>query len=238
MKLKHRLPAFSVIDHLSLDNETLNSLTNITRDLETEFLSVLEANKKLCGVNHDLTQSVYDNFFQISLTESEFNTDDISLEECETSYDSLHKDPLSKSIRQKKILANSDNSYLNENLYNATTDSYNRYSDIFYKILKNFKSKTTRVRLVKLNAGTSIPPHIDYDPSYAVRIILPIISNQDCVNVFWTKGEVISTSFTPGKAYFLNTGYKHAVMNFSKHDRYTFMVSVNGIDDIKHLIND
>ncbi len=64
-------------------------------------------------------------------------------------------------------------------------------------------------------------------------IILP-----ECVNIFWAKNQVHSIAFEPGKAYFLNTGYKHAVMNFNKHDRYTFMISIDGTEDINHLIEE
>lgn len=232
-KLKHRLPTYSTIDHLALTTEELEALTKVTLDMESEFKSVLEANKKLCGVNHDLTKAVYDNFFQISLTDSEYNQSGINLEECEATYEQL-----SASIRRKKLLASTTGNALNENEYGMKTEHYSRYKELFDGVLAKFKGKTTRVRLVKLQAGTSIAPHIDYDPSYAVRIIIPIIASPEVVNVFWVKNNVESTTFVPGKAYFLNTGYKHAVMNFSKEDRYTFMVSVNGVDDIAHLITD
>jgi hypothetical protein len=107
---------------------------------------------------------------------------------------------------------------------------------LFDGILSKFRGKTTRVRLVKLDSGSSVAPHIDYDPSYAVRIIIPIIASPECINITWAKNEVHSTFFEPGKAYFLNTGYKHAVVNMSKHARYTFMISVTGTADIDHLI--
>jgi hypothetical protein len=236
MKLKYKLPVYSIIDHLSLDMKILSELTLAIQDMNQLFQSVLDANKRLCSVNHELTKSVYDNFFQISLTESEFNKDDISMQECESSYGILHGDRMSENIRRKKMLASTENSPLNENLYNQVTEHYERYRNLFDNILLKFKSKPTRVRLVKLQAGTNIFPHIDYDPSYAVRIIIPVISTPECINLFWVKNEVISTTFEPGKAYFLNTGYKHAVVNLSKSDRYTFMVSVNGTKDIDHLI--
>lgn len=236
VKLKHKLPTFSIIDHLSLNDQTLQNLVKVTQDLETEFVSVLESNKKLCSVNHELTKSVYDNFFQISLTESEFNVDEINIDNCETGYNTFHQSGKLTGVKQKKILSETSGSFLNENEYNKMTEYFNLYNELFSGILSKFKSKPTRVRLVKLKAGTSIAPHIDYDPSYAVRIIIPIIAKPDCVNLFWVKNSVESTIFEPGKAYFLNTGYKHAVMNFSNQDRYTFMVSVNGTKDIEHLI--
>lgn len=236
MKLKHKLPIFSVVDHLCIDNTLLDKLQNTFKELDTEFLSVVEVNKSLCGIHHELAKSVYDNFFQISLTDSEFNESDIDLESCEVVHDDLHKSTFSNNIRNKKLISLVEDSPLNERTYTQPTDVYFRYKEIFDKILLKFKGKTTRIRLVKLQAGTNIAPHIDYDPSYSVRIIIPIFSTPECVNLFWAKNEVHSIFFEPGKAYFLNTGYKHAVMNFSKHDRYTFMISVNGTEDVEHLI--
>jgi len=231
-KLKHKLPIFNIVDHLCIDDNILYDLQSIFLNLESEFQSVLEVNKKLCGLHHKLTTSVYDNFFQIALTDSKYNNEDVDLEFCETIHDELHN-----SIRSKYELATTDNSPFNENTYTHPTSTYVRYKKSFDNVLSKFKGKPTRIRLVKLNAGTDIAPHIDYDPSYAVRIIIPIFSTPECVNIFWEKNQVHSMFFEPGKAYFLNTGYKHAVMNFSKHDRYTFMISVNGIEDIKHLIS-
>lgn len=232
MKLKHKLPTYSVIDHLCIDDTLLAELTKCITELNDEFRSVLEVNKGLCGVHHELAKSVYDNFFQIALTDSTVENNDISLDECEVVHDSLN----SNGYRHKQLLVKDDNSVLNEATYTKKNDTYNKYAHIFDKIVSKFKGSPTRIRLVKLEAGSNITPHIDYDPSYAVRIIIPVIADMDCVNVFWVKNNVESVTFRPGNAYFLNTGYKHAVMNFSKHDRYTFMISVDGTEDINHLI--
>jgi hypothetical protein len=232
MKLKHQLPTYSIIDHLSLDEELLLELQNCVSELNNEFKSVLEVNKGLCGVHHDLVKSVYDNFFQISLTDSVVENKNITMNECEIAHDNLHKN----GYRHKQSLALDDNSVLNESTYTSKTDIYKRYAHIFDKVLAKFKGSPTRIRLVKLESGSNIAPHIDYDPSYAVRIIIPIFADPDCVNVFWVKNNIESVTFKLGNAYFLNTGYKHAVMNFSKNDRYTFMISINGTEDIQNLI--
>jgi len=237
-KLKHKLPIYSIVDHLCIDQFLLTQLREVFTELESEFKSVLDVNKKLCGLHHKLTTSVYDNFFQIALTDSEFNSEIVDINGCEVVHNELNGASISNNMRLKRVLTTLDNSPLNESTYTQLTPTYLKYKEIFDDILSKFKSQPTRIRLVKLAAGTSISPHIDYDPSYAVRIILPIFSTPECVNIFWVKNQIHSTTLEPGKAYFLNTGYKHAVMNFSKHDRYTFMISINGIEDIKHLIED
>jgi hypothetical protein len=237
MKLKHRLPSYSIVDHLSLTQPQLESLVACVHELESEFKSVLEVNKELCGIHHDLASKVYENFFQISLTDSTVENKSISMEECEIVDQTLHGNSIVQNYRKRIELTTSETSPMNESTYTAKTKIYDKYAEIFDSIFSNIKGKSTRARLVKLGAGSNVTPHIDYDPSYAVRIIIPIIADNECLNVFWVKNNIETVAFTPGKAYFLNTGYKHAVMNFSKYDRYTLLISINGTQDIDHLLN-
>lgn len=234
-KLKHRLPAYASVDHLSLDSDTLKKLITCVQELETNFQSVLEINKGLCGIHHDLASGVYDNFYQISLTDSMIDNPELTSEECKIVHNNLHSSTRTNNIRRKKLTSVSQG-VMDESTYTKKTEVYGKYQELFDKILTKFKGNPTRIRLVKLEAGTNVPPHIDYDPSYALRFILPIISDTDCVNVFWVKNKIEVVSLVPGNIYFLNTGYKHAVLNFSKNHRYTFMVSVKGIEDIEHIL--
>lgn len=235
-KIKHLLPTYSVLEHLQLEPLLLTELQTCVRELESEFKSALEVNKKLCGVHYDLTSEVYKNFFQISLTDSELPNEEVSIDELEMIAKDFHKEGKVKGMRQKKKLSTDENSIHNEATFVHKTETYNKYASVFDKVLDKFKGTPTRIRLVKLEAGHSITPHIDYDPSYAVRIVIPVFAEPECVNLFWIKNSIESVLFTPGNAYFLNTGYKHAVTNFSKHDRYTFMISIKGTEDINHLI--
>ena len=65
MKLKHRLPSHSVIDHLSLTSIQLEQMANCIRELESEFKSVLEVNKELCGIHHDFLVESMITFFKL-----------------------------------------------------------------------------------------------------------------------------------------------------------------------------
>jgi len=233
MKLKHRLPAYSVIDHLCLDEILLQQLVTCVAELRTEFKTLLEANKGLVSDGfHDFVKTVYDTMFEVSLTDSTLPNNSISMDEYTTTTVALK----AAGYRHKRNLTVDNNSLHNEATYTVKTSIYKKYSHVFDQVFSKFKGKPTRIRIVKLLAGTNIVPHIDYDPSYAVRIIIPIIADSECINVFWVKNTVSSVNLAPGNAYFLNTGYKHAVVNFSKQDRYTFMISVNGTEDIQHLI--
>lgn len=235
MKLKHKLPICAILEHANLPGNELDNLKEIAANLDPEFRSVLEINRQLCGVHHILAQGVYDNFFQIALTDSA-SSSGTTVEECELIHKRLGEGSKSESYRKRLKAAADINNPLNERTYNLPTGTYMRYENLFNSILGRFKGKPTRVRLVKLKAGTNVDPHIDYDPSYSVRVIIPIISPEDCINLFWEKGEVKAFNLHEGKAYFLNTGYRHAVINMGKVDRYTLLVSVDTILDIEHLI--
>lgn len=232
-KLKHKLPVCATLDHLELKQETLAKLQACVADSDARFVSVYDVNKSLCGIHDVLASNVYNNFFQIALTTSTFAEQS---DACDAATSELQRLSKSQAVRRRKELTSESASPFNERTYTEKTPFYEKYGDLFDEVLENVKGKKARIRLVKLAAKTTVPPHIDYDPSYAVRIIVPIISSPECINVFWVKNTIQSFFLKPGKAYFLNTGYKHAVVNMSDKDRYTFMITIDGTDDIQHLI--
>ena len=234
--IKHKLPAYSILEHLSLNDDMLRQLQACVKELDSEFVSVLEANKNLCGIHHQLAKDVYDNFFQVALTESG-SSKDVSMDICEDNFKEIHEGSATQSLRRKKYLSSQQDSSFNELSYSKKTPIYKKYQETFDRILEPVKGKPTRIRLMRLAAGSNVPPHIDYDPSYAVRIIIPIFSPSECVNLFWVKNELQMQSFKPGRAYFLNTGYRHAVENRSNEDRYTMTITIDGTDDIEHIIS-
>lgn len=235
-KLKHILPAYSILDHFSLSEDTLNELINCVTELEEQFETTIEVNKKLCAVHNDLTHSSYSSFYQIGLTDSSADNQSITFEELDNINEALNIGTKTQVHRRKKKLSTEDNNPMNESTFTVKTPTYYKYQPLFDKILKQLKGTPTRIRLVKLKAGENITPHIDYDPSYSLRIIIPIIADSNCVNLFWVKNQILSTTFSPGKAYFLNTGFKHAVINYSEKDRYTLMITLKDLKDIEHLL--
>jgi len=214
---KYDLPLIKKLDHIQIDPDDLKAYTV---DMQDRFTDVKTTNKSLCAVHEKLVKDVYENFHQISLTtlRPEISTD-IDIDDKGSKSNEV-KDRLKKARQGTSI---------NEHLYDHRTDLLDKRVD---SILNQFKAKVSRVRLVKLDPGTSIPPHIDYDPSYATRIIVPVLAPKECVNVFWYKNEIKSFYLEEGKAYFLNTGFKHAVMNWSNKPRITFMLSLDGQDDL------
>lgn len=236
MRLKHKLPVYSEIGHLSLTDIQVQNLKQIVVEMESEFKTVLEINKNLCGIHHTLSTSVYDNFLQVGLTNSPLNTDEVTLEQCDMINHEFQSLGTVTAMKSRNSKSRDINSPLNERTYTVKNNTYHKYAETFDDIFSKFKSKPTRIRLVKLNAGTIVSPHIDYDPSYSVRIIIPIVSPSDCLNIFWNHGDIVSFNMKEGNAYFLNTAHRHAVVNLSNQDRYTLLVSVDGTDDIDDLI--
>ena len=231
MKLKHKLPLCHEIEHLNLAADELHYCKIIIKESENKFKTALEANGQLCRFHPGLTNETYQELLQISLTDSEYDNDTLTLDEYNT-VESIG------NFRDRMQLANSHDSVFSEHSFTEPTDDYLRHRDFFDRIKNNFLSPVTRMRLVKLPAGKNITPHIDYDPSYAVRIIIPIQTDDNCLNLFWKNNKLNLYTFQTGKAYFLNTGYRHAVCNLSKFPRYTLMITVNGTMDISNIISD
>lgn len=236
IKLKHLLPPFSLLENIVLNKELMLDLQHLVKNLDDQFKPLIDINKTASQIHRNLVEDSYENFYEIALTDTALSNNDIDFSKLNSLDQNLDLGSRAKSFRNKKELMFTDTSLLNEALHNVKTEYYMQYQNLIDQVVNQFKSKPSRIRLGKVFAGKHISPHIDYDPGYKVRIIIPIISDKDCINMFWVKNEIISTTFNVGNAYFLNTGYKHAVMNFSKNDRYTLMISLEDHKDIEHLL--
>ena len=191
--------------NLSID---INRLQKECDRLAEKFVDVRTANPMLCDNHMQLVADVYDNFEQINLTSpSEILPYEASIKE---------------RLRRRE-----------EHLYNVPTPDY--VGSYFQEIVSQCKSPASRIRITKLAAGKTIPFHVDYDVSYAVRCIVPIYSERDVVNLFRRDNQLEAYNLEVGNAYFLNIGYPHAVINMSKKPRIALMFSLDGIADIAHL---
>lgn len=190
---------------LDIDLERLQQATDA---LAEKFVDVRTANPMLCDNHMDLVKSVYDNFTQINLTSpSETLPHTLSIKE---------------RLKRKE-----------EHLYNVPTEEYT--GSVFEEIVNQLKSPAIRIRITKLDPGKEIPFHVDYDVSYAVRCICPIYTNGDVINQFKRDGKIEEYNLEAGKAYFLNIGYPHSVINKSDEPRIALMFSLENTDDIASL---
>ena len=186
----------------------LQRLQEETDKLAGKFVDVRTANPMLCDNHMDLVKSVYDNFTQINLT---------------TPSETLpHTMSIKERLKRKE-----------EHLYNVPTEEYT--GSVFEKIVNQLKSPAIRIRITKLDPGKEIPFHVDYDVSYAVRCICPIYTNKDVINQFKRNDKIEEYNLEAGKAYFLNIGYPHSVINKSDEPRIALMFSLENADDIASL---
>ena len=195
------------IANLNLDID-LERLREATDTLAQKFVDVRTANPMLCDNHMELVADVYDNFEQINLTEPS---------------EILPYEPsIKKRLRRRE-----------EHLYNQPTEDYT--GSVFEEIVTQLKAPASRVRITKLAPGKTIPFHVDYDVSYAVRCICPVYGGKNVINLFKRDGKLEAYNLEDGTANFLNIGYPHAVVNMSDQPRIALMFSLDGTDDITSL---
>ena len=195
------------IANLNLDID-LERLREATDTLAQKFVDVRTANPMLCDNHMELVADVYDNFEQINLTEPS---------------EILPYEPsIKKRLRRRE-----------EHLYNVPTEDYT--GSVFEEIVTQLKAPASRVRITKLAPGKTIPFHVDYDVSYAVRCICPVYGGKNVINLFKRDGKLEAYNLEDGTANFLNIGYPHAVVNMSDQPRIALMFSLDGTDDLATL---
>ena len=198
----------SVADlNLNIDLDRLRAETDA---LSKKFMDVESANPGLCMNHKALVRDVYDNFEQINLTvPSELLPPTDSIKE---------------RLRRRE-----------EHLYSIPTSDYT--GSVFEEIVTQLSVPASRIRITKLAPGKQIPFHVDYDINYAVRCICPIYTDELVINQFKRNGQIEEYYLEPGKAYFLNIGYAHAVLNNSDKPRIALMFSLDGTDDLESYTN-
>ena len=191
--------------NLDIDLKRLQESTDL---LAEKFVDVRSANPMLCDNHMELVKQVYDNFEQINLT---------------TPSEIL---PYTASIKERLKRRE-------EHLYNIPTEDYT--GSYFQEIITQLTTPASRVRITKLAPGKTIPFHVDYDISYAVRCIVPIYGDRNIVNLFRRDNKLEAYNLENGVAYFLNIGYPHAVINMSDKPRIALMFSLDGTSDLQNL---
>lgn len=93
----------------------------------------------------------------------------------------------------------------------------------------------SRARIVRLPAGGTMPYHRDETSSSNLRIICPIITNDNILNSFRDKDGEVSYNFpATGHFYtFEDDKIEHAVFNNSDQDRYALIFTVKDISNLK-----
>lgn len=119
------------------------------------------------------------------------------------------------------------NQTLDEHYYNKPTERF--LSSYFAECCDALGMEIYRVRLALFRSGGFVDWHIDYDPSYATRLIIPIETSAGVLNMTERNGVVEKVHLpADGSVWFINTGFRHAVSNESSMDRTALIISVNG----------
>ncbi len=206
--------------------------------LGNSYGNVMETNKALCSNNCDLVESVYKHFKQVNLTE--FNPDykAPTLEECRELCDTVGTGDHTLTKTQKYKLRTKRTGQLDPGLdernYNKPTEAY--LNSYFQEVVESFKADAIRVRLVRLDPGKTLTPHIDYDTTYAVRVIVPVFAEEEATNYFWRRGKEEAYHLkADGSAYFLNIGFAHTVVNSGSTPRISLMFSLKDQLDLQEI---
>jgi len=206
LRKKYQLPTIAELPQIKIDLHTLQQECHL---FSNKFIDVKTANPQLCLNHEELVSNVYDNFRQVNLTE-------------------LDGEPMPYTSNIKERIRRRE-----ETLYNKKTKDF--IGSYFENIVEQFRASAMRVRLTKLTPQNEITFHIDYDPSYATRIIVPIYTNNNVINLFKVRKDIEEYILEAGKAYFINGGFAHAVKNNSNSNRISLMFSLDGQDDLENV---
>lgn len=238
IRKKYQLPSVAPIPGKFFDIEKLKQ--EVIR-LDKEWVSVFQANRGLCSNHLELAESNYEHFRQINLTYFEPSLNDVlDLDDLKTECRLQANNILSgqRKTEKYKTKINRDKSLppaMNEHNWHHALPLYQN-SYIKEAIESQFESTPIRVRLSRITAGKSLTPHIDYCPSYAVRVIVPIQGTRNVINKVWRKNNEESYEMpADGRAYFLNTGFKHSVEHNGIEDRIALMFSLPDQKDIQNI---
>ena len=158
MSVLHKKSNLPTIHDFNLDID-LDLLRSSCNELTEKFVDVRTANPMLCMNHEDLVKDVYDNFEQINLT---------------TPSEILpHTASIKDRLKRRE-----------EHLYNVPTKEYT--GSYFEEIANQFECDKMRIRITKLDGNTDVPMHIDYDPTYATRVVIPVYTNEKVINGYIT----------------------------------------------------
>lgn len=213
---KHEFPPFAVLDV----NPDVELITSFMRDNYHRWEDNITAHKGLAVASNNIANETYKCVEHFHLTVPD--KDDESTPETD-----------SFSLRDK---LKRDVSYtMDEHNWNKPAEFYEG-TELQSHLNSLFKSEIIRARYSRMQPGGVVPPHIDYNTTYAVRWIMPLDGNEGVVDKFWYKGEELDLEMENGKMYFLNIGYRHAVYHNGPKTRHYLMGSLKSQEDILHLI--
>ena len=110
--------------------------------------------------------------------------------------------------------------------------------EIISKFLKQKFKNIWRCRITGIPSSDGLPWHIDTNTSVACRVYIPLSSNIDEKNLFEIKRRQMTYQLKMkiGEGYFVNTAFKHRVLNNTRDKRYSLIFNTTS-EDIERVCN-
>ena len=229
MLRKRDLPACAPIPNIKFSIERMKEELDIIGD---KYQNIYDANPGITKL-HDqgFLAQIYSTLHEIPLMSmspedmkkaEDFNIEDIGKSKIER-------------VRNKTKKGADLPPTANEMLWDYPLPEYK--GSYFEEAISNkFKAEACRARIHLLEPGKDISPHIDYDPSYGVRVICPISGTDGVTNYFWYNNEKQEYNLpADGSVYFLNTGFKHSVEHRGNENRIALVWTLKSQEDIECL---
>jgi hypothetical protein len=217
---KRDLPVCVPLPGIKFDIDKLKEGYNA---LKYKMRNLWEENDGITGAHNQefLKQLDLNQFFEVSLTTLDPSIDTTTVDQYKQDYKTKHNKRSHPAF--------------DEGRWNYKTDDY-KGSCFEQAIESQFIGEACRVRLHHLGAGKQIVPHIDYDPSYGCRVIVPVQGTDDVTNVFWKGKERQEYHLEAnGSAYFINNGYRHAVYHNGSEDRIALVATFTTQEDFQSI---
>lgn len=108
----------------------------------------------------------------------------------------------------------------------------------FEEVINTFTGTACRVRILKMEPGGTLLPHIDYNTDYNVRVHIPIYTNPWALFATKRKESEVSVHHMPddGGSWFINQGWEHSAWNFGKTPRIHLLIALNDQTDIENAL--
>lgn len=184
-------------------------------------------------VNGEVAETTYETIDHLCLTGPLDNDDQVGILNPEQRRDLSNK--YWKDVSAKDKIKGDAGYLMNEYNWKHPLPFY-KGTELHNHLTNLFEAPIIRVRYSKMKPGAFIPPHIDYNTTYAVRFIIPIEGSEGVVDRFWCRGEEFDFEMENGKCYFLNIGFKHAVFHNGPKTRVYLIGSLGGQEDILPLL--
>ena len=215
--LKYNKRHYPAIGQLQVELD-YNLIENFLWDNYDKWQDNFTAHKGLAVASNNIASDTYKDVEHFHLTE------------CKKSEELNSADSYSTKQKLSRRIPYS----MDEHNWDEPVDFYEG-SELQKHLNSAFHDKLIRVRFSRMYPGGVVPPHIDYNTTYAMRFIIPISGNSGVENHFWYNGEHKVVEMEMKKCYFLNIGYKHAVYHKGNDIRHYLMGSIAGQSDFECL---